>query len=107
LTGSTGWRTRSPRAAPDPEPALLPEDVLGGQAAQLADAETGVEQDPSDETLGGRLAGVGEAVGLLGGEGLANVLVEDRSPRCSGKDASDREGSEPVRHTAWSGMIAG
>jgi hypothetical protein len=89
------------------EPALLPEDVLGGQAAQLADAETGVEQGPDDEPLGGRLAGVGEAVGLLGGEGLANVLVGDRSPRCPWKDASEREGPDPVQHTAWSGMIAG
>ena len=67
--------------APDPELALLPEDVLGGQVAQLADAEAGVEQGPDDELLGGRLAGVGEAVGLLGGEGLADVLVGHCSPR--------------------------
>jgi hypothetical protein len=67
--------------AADPELALLPEDVLGGQVAQLADAEAGVEQGPDDELLGGRLAGVGEAVGLLGGEGLADVLVGHGSPR--------------------------
>jgi hypothetical protein len=67
--------------APDPELALLPGDVLGCQGAQLDDAEAGVEQGPDDELLGGRLAGVGEAVGLLGGEGLAYVLVGHCSPR--------------------------
>ena len=67
--------------APDPELALLPEDVLGGQVAQLADAEAGVEQGPDDELLGGRVAGVGEPVGLVGGEGLADVLVGHLSPR--------------------------
>ena len=65
----------------DPELALLPEDILGGQVAQLADAEAGVEEGPDDELLGGRLAGVGQAVGLLGGEGLADVLVGHLSPR--------------------------
>ena len=67
--------------APDPELALLPENVLGGQGAQLADAEAGVEQGPDDELLGGGLAGVGESAGLLGGEGLADVLVGHCSPR--------------------------
>ena len=32
---------------------LLPEDVLGGQGAQLADAEAGVEKGPDDELFGG------------------------------------------------------
>src|SRR5512143_4275771 len=35
---------------------------------------------PDDELLGGGLAGVGEAVGLVGGEGLADVLVGHRTP---------------------------
>ena len=48
---------------------------------RFADAEVGVEQGPDDELLGGRLAGVGEAVGLLGGEGLADVRVAHGSPR--------------------------
>jgi len=41
----------------DPELALLPEDVLRGEAAQLADAEPSVEQGPDDEPLDGCLAG--------------------------------------------------
>jgi hypothetical protein len=67
--------------AADPELSLLPEDVLDGQGAQLADAEAGVEQGLDDELLGGRLAGMGEAVGLLGGEGTADVLVGHGLPR--------------------------
>jgi hypothetical protein len=59
--------------APDAELALLPEDVLV--------AEAGVEQGPDDELFGGGLAGVGQAVGLAGGEGFANVLVGHRHPR--------------------------
>src|SRR5262245_56910329 len=54
---------------------------LGGQGAQLADAEAGVEEGPDDELLSGRLTGVGEVVGLLGGEGLADVLVGHCFPR--------------------------
>jgi hypothetical protein len=57
--------------APDPELSHLPEGVLGGQVAQLADAEAGVEQRPDDELRGRRLTGVGEPIGLLGGERLA------------------------------------
>ncbi len=68
-------------AAKDAELALLPEDAPGGGVAQLADAEAGVEQCPDDEPLGGGLAGAGEAVGLLGGEGPADVPVGRRSPR--------------------------
>ena len=64
----------------DPELALLPEDVLGGEVAQLADAEAGVEQGPDDEPLGGRLAGVGQAVGLVGGEGFSHVLIRHLPP---------------------------
>ena len=67
--------------APDAELPLLPEDVLGGEIAQLAHEESGVEQGPDDELLGRRLAGIGQAVGLLGGEGLADVLVGHCSPR--------------------------
>jgi len=67
--------------AADAELALLPEDVLGGQGAQLTDAEAGVEQGPDDELLGGRLAGVGEAVGLFGGKRLTDVLIGHRFPQ--------------------------
>src|SRR3954454_14486745 len=35
----------------DPELALLPQDVLGGEVAKLADTEPGVEQGPDDEPL--------------------------------------------------------
>jgi hypothetical protein len=56
--------------APARELALLPVDVLCGQDAQLADAQAAVDQGPDDEPFGGRLTGVGEAVRLLGGEGL-------------------------------------
>ena len=48
---------------------------------RFADAEVGVEQGPDDELLGGRLAGVDEPVGLLAGEGLADVLVGHCVPR--------------------------
>src|SRR4051812_747746 len=41
----------------DPELGLLSENVFRGQAAQLADAETRVEQRPDDE----RLVGVSQA----------------------------------------------
>ena len=67
--------------APDPELALLPEDVVSGQGAQLANAEAGVEQGPDDELLGGRLSGTREAVGLLGSEWLADVMVGHGSRR--------------------------
>ena len=61
--------------AANPKLAPVREHVLGGQGAQLSDAEAGVEQDPDDDLLGRRLTGVGEAVGLLGGEGLAEALL--------------------------------
>jgi hypothetical protein len=67
--------------APDPELAPPPEDVLGGQGARRADAEAGIERRPDDQRLGGGLAGVGEPVGLLGGEGLADGRVGPLSPR--------------------------
>ena len=56
------------------ELALLPEDVLRGEVAKLADAEPGVEQSPDDEPFGGRLAGVGQAIRLFGGERLSHVI---------------------------------
>src|SRR4051794_23390778 len=59
----------------EPELALLPQDVLGGEGAELGDAQAGVEQGPDDEAFGGGLARVGEPVGLVGGERLAGVLV--------------------------------
>ena len=64
----------------DPELALLPEDAPGGDAAQLADAEPGVEEGPDDEPLGGRLAGVGQAIRFVGGERLSHVLIRHLPP---------------------------
>ena len=64
----------------DPELALVPEDVPGCEAAQLADAEAGVEEGPDDEPLGGRLAGVGQAVGLVGGERLSHISIRHLPP---------------------------
>jgi len=58
-----------------PQLALLPEDVLRREVAKLAAAEPGVEQGPDHQALGGRLARVGELVGLLGREGLTDVVV--------------------------------
>jgi hypothetical protein len=42
--------------------ALLPEDAPGSEVTKLADAESGIEQGPDNEPLGGRLAGVGKSV---------------------------------------------
>src|SRR5512135_3401622 len=64
----------------DPELALVPEDIPRCEAAQLADAETGVEEGPDDEPLGGRLAGVGQAVRLVGREWLSPVLIRHLPP---------------------------
>jgi hypothetical protein len=59
----------------EPELALRPEDVLGVEVAEFADAQPGVEQGPDDESLGGRLAGVGESVSFLDGEQLPDERV--------------------------------
>ena len=67
----------------DPELALLPEDVLRGEAAQLADAEPGVEQGPDNKPFGGRLAGVGQTIRLGGGEWFSRVLIRHLPPRNS------------------------
>ena len=64
----------------EPELAPLPEDVLRGEVAKLADAEPGVEQSPDDEPFGGRLAGVGPTIRLFGGERFSHVLIRHLSP---------------------------
>src|SRR5262249_21127041 len=64
----------------DPELAPVPEDVPGSEAAQRACAEAGVEDGPGAEPLGGRLAGVGQAVRLFGGERLSHVLIRHLPP---------------------------
>src|SRR5208282_6326137 len=64
----------------EPELALLPEDVLPGEVAQLADAEPGVEQSPDDEPFGGRLTGLGQTIRLVGGERFSHVLIRHLSP---------------------------
>src|SRR5208337_3901316 len=64
----------------DPELALLPEDALRREAAQLADAEPRVEQGPDDEPLGGCLAGVGQAIKFVRRERLSHVLIRHLPP---------------------------
>ena len=61
--------------AVDQEPAILPEDVLFGEAGQLRDAQAGVQESRDNDFLDSGAAGVGEAVGVLVGEGFALVLV--------------------------------
>ena len=64
----------------EPELALLPEDVLPGEVAKLADAEPGVEQGLDDEPLGGCLAGVGQTIRFVGDERFSHVLIRHLSP---------------------------
>ena len=52
----------------DPDLSLLLEHVLRCEVAKLADADPGVEQRLHDKPLGGRLAGVGQAIRFVGGE---------------------------------------
>src|SRR5271157_3972776 len=69
-----------PALALEPELALLPEDVLPGEVAKLADAEPGVEQSPDDEPFGGRLTGLGQTIRLVVGERFSYVLIRHLSP---------------------------
>ena len=59
----------------DAEGALLPLDVVPGQGAELRDPEYRIQQGPDDQLLLEAPAGVGEAIGLFGPEGLADELV--------------------------------
>lgn len=65
-------------AVKEAEAGGLPVEVLGGEAGELGDPEAGVEEGEDHELLVGRRAGVGEAGGLVGREGLAFVLVPRR-----------------------------
>ena len=53
--------------AVDQEAAVLPEDVLLGEAGELRDAQAGIEQGGYDDFLDAGAAGVGEAVGVFAG----------------------------------------
>src|SRR3974377_2205653 len=79
-TRTIGLLTGGAALALEPELALLPEDVLRGEVAKVADAEPGVEQSPDDEPFGGRLAGVGQPIRLFGGERFSHVLIRHLSP---------------------------
>ena len=86
----------------EPELALLPDDVLRGEAAQFADAEPGVEQGSDDEPLGGRLTGIGQAIRLVGGERLSDVLIRHLPPPnwcVLGADDALRGGTSRVSKT--------
>ena len=89
----------------DPELALVPEDVFRGEAAKLADAEAGIEEGPDNESLGGGLAGVGEAIRFVGGERISHVLIRHiPSPKSySGSEHAVAAISDcQATRTAWS-----
>src|SRR5262245_43577176 len=83
--GADVWGQRddpllAPRAvrgslAGNAEGPLLPLDVVQGQGTEFRDAESGIQQGPDDQLLLGAVAGVGEPIGLVGPEGLADELV--------------------------------
>jgi hypothetical protein len=77
-----------------------PEDILGDPGTQLADAEAGVEPGPDAEPLGGRLTGVGEAIGLHGGEWFS-AYWQGMAPSNRAHALGSRT---PTRHTVrWDG----
>jgi len=64
-----------PGLARDADRTLLPLDAVQGQGAEFRDPQPGIQQGPDDELLLDAPAGVGQPVGLLGPEGLADELV--------------------------------
>lgn len=65
--------------AVDQEPAVLPEDVLFSEAGELRDTQAGIKQSEDNDFLHAGAAGVGEAVGVVAGEGFALILVDGHS----------------------------
>jgi hypothetical protein len=64
-----------PGLARDADGALLPLDVVQGQGAELGDPKSRIQQGPDDQLLLDGPAGVGEPVGRIGAERLADELV--------------------------------
>ena len=58
-----------------PDLALLPLDTLCRHAAELRDAEAGIEKRPDDQLLLRRPAGVAEEIRFLAPQGLPDVAV--------------------------------
>ena len=66
---------KSPALSPDDNAILLPLDMISTKAAQLADAQTRVEQSPDDELLSKLIARVDQSVGFLSAQRLTYELI--------------------------------
>jgi hypothetical protein len=60
-----GLRTIRSTLTADHEPMVPPVEIVFPEVGQLRDAEAGIEQGPDYELFLMRLAGVGEAIGLI------------------------------------------
>jgi hypothetical protein len=57
--------------------------MLRCEPAEFGNPKTGVEQGPDNKFLFGRFTGMRQRIGLLGSEGLPDILIGHvGSPRC-------------------------